>query len=102
MKVWADTHIDEFLHELLRKEGLGSHRQRPQCVTCKVALTATPALPNHDEADHSSSALSPLLRCRDCFGDCIECLACCLQRHARLPLHCTEVRVVPNILAYIR
>lgn len=97
LKIWADDHIDEFLHEMLRKEGLGPHRGRAQCGTCKAALTIPPTC--HDYPPSPPPA--PLLRCRDCFGDCVECLDCCLHRHARLPLHCTEVCTVLKLVVCI-
>lgn len=69
----------------MRHEGLGEHRQHPNCTGC--------SRPFYTPSDTESPPLTPprhRTRCKDCFGDFVECVDCCVQRHARLPLHATQ------------
>lgn len=93
MLAWRQGHITEFLREMLRHDGLGEHRHSATCATCREPI-GIPSQSNEVLPD----TISGLTRCQDCCGDCIECAPCCLQRHARLPLHRTEVRfIVPHV-----
>ncbi|KAF7965392.1 hypothetical protein HWV62_44067, partial [Athelia sp. TMB] len=38
MAMWKRDHISEFLQEFLRRDGLGTHRQKPICVTCNKPI----------------------------------------------------------------
>ncbi|KAF7969167.1 hypothetical protein HWV62_28172 [Athelia sp. TMB] len=99
MFLWKRDHVTEFVQEFVRHEALGTHRHRAICSTCKEEIP-TPPRPNikplspsnDDPSTPPHNAPSPILlmRCRDCFGDCVECSKCCLMRHSRLPLHRTE------------
>ncbi|KAF9006891.1 hypothetical protein BDZ89DRAFT_965772 [Hymenopellis radicata] len=63
----------EFLREFVRLEGRGG--RTPQfCHSCFDGLRLT--VPGE-----------PLFRCKDCWGTQLECLACILINHARLPFH---------------
>ncbi|KAJ7049741.1 hypothetical protein C8F01DRAFT_1001683 [Mycena amicta] len=57
----------EFLDEILRHEGLADAHDDPRCAQC-------------------SSSSDRLFRCSQC-GEYLQCLSCCLQTHARTPLH---------------
>ena len=84
MLIWRTNHITEFLHELIRLDGLGEHQHGPTCSTCLKSIPIpSPSTP--------AGTTTGLLRCQDCHGDCVECVSCCLKRHARLPLHRTQV-----------
>lgn len=83
MLVWKRGHVTEFLRESLRRDGLGSHRHGPVCSTCLQAI------PPRDTQPANTLQIF-LTRCRNCFGDCVECSACCVARHSRMPLHRTE------------
>ncbi|KAF9020725.1 hypothetical protein BDZ89DRAFT_1138475 [Hymenopellis radicata] len=71
---------DQFLQETVRREAVG---QLAACASCRVALQTTwpPEL-----QDSTSATVDALIRCETC-GDFSECVACCLLRHARTPLH---------------
>jgi hypothetical protein len=84
MHIWSKDHKDEFLRELLRHEGLGENWRNPTCGTCHQSL-----MPPSDLDPHTRNPR--IIRCRDCFGGLQECIDCCLQRHARLPLHVLDV-----------
>lgn len=88
MLIWRQGHIQEFLQEMLRHEGLGEHRHGATCATCREAI---PIPPPSTTTEHPSDAASELIRCQDCHGDCVECISCCLKRHKGLPLHRTQV-----------
>lgn len=83
MAVWRKgyVHVQEFVNELMRHEGLGEHRQHPHCTGCLAVFDAP--MPDTE----SSPTHCPRTRCKDCFGDFVECIDCCLKCHARLPLH---------------
>lgn len=83
MLIWRRGHLTEFLREFLRKEGLGIHRHGPVCASCKQSIL----LPNPATSNPPPAVLT---RCRDCFGECVECSECCVARHGRIPLHRTE------------
>ena len=62
----------EYLSELLRLEGRGdAHEWAGRCMSC--------------DGDNGT------LRCEECMGGILECQACCLARHERLPLHIITV-----------
>ncbi|KAF7968026.1 hypothetical protein HWV62_32158 [Athelia sp. TMB] len=119
MLIWRQGHITEFLHELIRHEGLREHRHGAVCATCRKPVPIPQPRSPGDEADDDETADNEaadnepadnekvgdevsddeacsdtpppgLMRCEDCFGDCVECVSCCLERHARLPLHRTK------------
>ena len=81
MLIWSDNHMAEFLAELLRHKGLGENRHTTTCGTCHQSL-----MPSSDSIQKPR-----IVRCQDCFGGLMECVDCCLQRHARLPLHVLDV-----------
>ncbi|KAH7904941.1 hypothetical protein BJ138DRAFT_1118936 [Hygrophoropsis aurantiaca] len=68
MATWR-PYAGEFLHELIRHEGM---RGEPVCSTCGASQV------NGDPA---------LYRCKECFGNVLECRECCINRHSQLPLH---------------
>lgn len=88
MLIWRRGHVTEFLHEFLRRDGLGSHQHGPTCSTCLQPVPSQD--PSLQDPQQASSPQTFLTRCRDCFGDCIECNECCVARHRRMPLHRTE------------
>lgn len=88
MLIWRQGHIQEFLHELLRHEGLGEHRHSAVCATCHEHI---PIPPPSTSTEDLSDTTSWLIRCQDCHGDFVECVTCCLKRHMELPLHRTQV-----------
>ncbi|KAJ7026646.1 hypothetical protein C8F04DRAFT_1267867 [Mycena alexandri] len=61
---------DEFLRELLRLEGCGDVSE-DVCPSCNAA--------------------QPTIRCCDCFGEELYCVACTVEMHGRNPLHVIEV-----------
>ncbi|KAJ7028941.1 hypothetical protein C8F04DRAFT_1265508 [Mycena alexandri] len=61
---------DEFLWELLRLEGCGDVSE-DVCPSCNAA--------------------QPTIRCCDCFGEELYCVACTVEMHGRNPLHVIEV-----------
>ena len=61
----------EYLDEFLTLEGRGRLADAEQCSDCGSA--------------------EPEFRCTDCHTRDLVCKACCLERHARLPLHRIEV-----------
>ncbi|KAJ7476816.1 hypothetical protein B0H11DRAFT_2234793 [Mycena galericulata] len=61
---------DFFLLETIRMHGLGDSTESPCCALCQVSL----------------SGATRFFRCSDC-GTFLQCLDCCLQRHALTPLH---------------
>ena len=84
MHIWSKDHKDKFLRELLWHEGLGENQRNPTCGTCHQLL-----MPPSDLDPHTQNPR--IIRCRDCFGGLQECVDCCLQHHARLPLHVLDV-----------
>ncbi|KAJ7731904.1 hypothetical protein DFH07DRAFT_968567 [Mycena maculata] len=60
-----------FLDEILWHEGLGDNIEEPQCAHCKTAYKPTTAR---------------LFKCQEC-GEFVQCKNCCLENHARTPLH---------------
>lgn len=80
MLIWRQNHIQEFLQEMLRNEGLGEHRHGATCATCREPIRIP-------EVDSDPG----LIRCQDCHGDFVECVPCCLGRHINLPLHRPQV-----------
>lgn len=105
MAVWRDWR-EEFLDETLRRHGLGSAFQNPQCTTCGKVLRTAGTAPITTSSEGAGDMAAPeaaadttercvetveeLYRCRVC-GEWKECGACCLQRHQRTPLHRMEV-----------
>lgn len=81
MSLWRNGHIQEFMREIVRHEGLGEHRQHPRCSGCSAGF---------DNPEGPSPSTIPRVRCRDCFGEFVECVSCSLHRHARLPLHVVD------------
>ncbi|KAJ7707095.1 hypothetical protein B0H16DRAFT_1746660 [Mycena metata] len=61
---------DEYLRTLLRLEGCGD-ADEDLCPACRNA--------------------PPRIRCKQCFGDELYCAACCVEMHARDPLHIIDV-----------
>lgn len=88
MLVWRQGHIQDFLHELIRHEGLGEHRRCATCVTCREDIHIPPSLSSTEDILNTTSGP---IRCQDCHGDFVECATCCLKRHELLPLHRTQV-----------
>lgn len=64
MQDWL-PHRQEYLDELLRTEGLGSHNTL--CLHCQ--------------------ARDGSVKCMDCFGGGLHCVKCTLEQHRFLPLH---------------
>jgi hypothetical protein len=93
MKVWRD-HVQEFLHEMLRHEGLGGDQHDPKCFTCGSKFSHRD-MPNATSADSMHSRITC---CKDCFGQQLECGECCLERHQRLPLHVIQVSFCPTYI----
>ncbi|KAJ7874124.1 hypothetical protein B0H13DRAFT_1894675 [Mycena leptocephala] len=63
-----------FLDELLRHEGLGDDQHLPHCALCEAMF------------EPGILGASRLFKCNDC-GDFLQCGSCCLDAHARTPLH---------------
>lgn len=78
---------EEYLHEFLRHEGLGEVWRSGQCQSCGEPLF---------------SELGEAFKCEECFGCLLECHACCLKRHKRLPLHFIKVSFVSTYNVYQR
>lgn len=77
MLVWTSGgHDEEFLYELLRHEGRGDNTHQHTCSGCQIPF---------------GEAGGRMIQCRDCFGGALECIDCCLKRHAQLPLHRIQV-----------
>lgn len=68
-----------FVDELLRHEGLGDDQRLPHCALCEAAFE--PGIPDSPR----------LFKCSDC-GQFLQCESCCLETHARTPLHTIRVR----------
>ncbi|KAF7972629.1 hypothetical protein HWV62_17380 [Athelia sp. TMB] len=83
MRIWKQDHVNEFLSEFLRRDGLGGHHQIPVCASCKKTIPMPDPLA-------TVPPRTVLTRCRDCYGDCVECSRCSVLRHSRMPLHRTE------------
>ncbi|KAL1698752.1 hypothetical protein EV121DRAFT_217647 [Schizophyllum commune] len=69
MKCWR-PYDQNFLHEILRHEGLGNDHDDAKCASCK-------AIPSPDTS---------LYKCEDC-GVFVLCGGCCLNKHQHLPMH---------------
>ncbi|KAJ7015828.1 hypothetical protein C8F04DRAFT_1284628 [Mycena alexandri] len=61
---------DEYLRNLLRLKGC-SDADEDLCPACRQA--------------------PPTIRCKQCFGDELYCAACCVEMHAKNPLHIIDV-----------
>jgi hypothetical protein len=72
-------HREEYIHEDIRLEGRADAQHLVVCPTC---------------ADVAEASHPPLFRCEECFGGLLECQACCIRRHQRLPLHIIQVSFV--------
>ncbi|KAJ7106119.1 hypothetical protein C8R43DRAFT_906260, partial [Mycena crocata] len=72
MKLWRPL-AQRFLDEIMRHEGLGDAIDELACSSCKTAY----------------SPASRRFRCKDC-GTFVQCLSCCVSRHALTPLHRLE------------
>lgn len=70
-------HIDTYVEEVLRLEGLGDATEQTYCAgtDCQEPISAS------------------CHRCRDCFDSRVFCTACTIQKHRSLPLHRIEVSV---------
>ncbi|KAJ7198441.1 hypothetical protein C8J57DRAFT_1635386 [Mycena rebaudengoi] len=111
LKQWVRDYRDEFLDELLRWEGRGSHRGFELCEDCRStklaadnaraaateAVDLRPSADPHDSPDPARNPgdvpLPPTLakgdhRCIDCIGGGqLLCAPCLILRHKQLPLH---------------
>jgi hypothetical protein len=76
---------EEYILEDLRHEGLGDFQDVPHCPTCA-------------DSRPPGEARAPIYRCKECFGQLMECAHCCLERHQRLPLHVIQVKVFKTCL----
>ncbi|KAJ7763861.1 hypothetical protein B0H16DRAFT_1311029 [Mycena metata] len=61
---------DEYLRTILRLEGCGD-ADEDLCPVCRQA--------------------PPTIRCKQCLGDELYCAACCVEMHAKNPLHIIDV-----------
>ncbi len=70
----------EYIMEALRLEAQTPEARTGVCLGCE------------EEGRPQSGWGEPVYRCKECFGGDNICLACCLGRHLRSPLHIIEVR----------
>ncbi|PBK61727.1 hypothetical protein ARMSODRAFT_990587 [Armillaria solidipes] len=75
-----EGHREEYLREILRGEGRGGFKTE-KCASCASVDVEGPT-----EEDRSAR-----YRCEDCEGGSIECRACLVQSHRRLPFHRVQV-----------
>lgn len=85
MLEWMGTverpgHREEYLREFLQVEGRGS-APTECCPSCTNIA---------DESQDWDS--TPVIRCDECGAGLLECVKCCLCRHARMVLHRIKVR----------
>lgn len=77
MEQWMG-HRDEYLDELLRRDGLSAGSPQHGCHACEKTDVAN------------------VMRCRDCAGGRHFCADCILSAHGALPLHRVEVSTSPS------
>jgi hypothetical protein len=70
--MWAESEMDDYLHEFLRLDGRGDAGNQNHCVNCELG--------------------DPVYRCEDCFGSVLYCRDCIVALHKCNPLHRIEVR----------
>ncbi|KAF9005817.1 hypothetical protein BDZ89DRAFT_1145029 [Hymenopellis radicata] len=77
--------LNLFIEETLRRHGLGDATGRCRCSTCGKTLNVEDDVEGPVVAQEERA-----FRCLSC-GDFLECSQCCLDRHARAPLHFIEI-----------
>jgi len=81
MATWR-PHADDFLNELLRRDGLVTITGNPICSTCHESPSYV------TNVGGVAQEVPDIIRCLvGCHGGFVECRPCSLQRHRNLPLH---------------
>ncbi|KAF7288553.1 hypothetical protein HMN09_01384300 [Mycena chlorophos] len=85
MALWRDEK-DDYLDQLMRRDGLGDYLQKPKCGCCDAVYS-----------DEMASKTSPpelttrFFRCDQC-EQFLQCGTCLRERHAHLPLHVVKIK----------
>ncbi|KAF9017037.1 hypothetical protein BDZ89DRAFT_1045393 [Hymenopellis radicata] len=83
--------LSAFLEETMRRHGLGSATDAPQCSSCGVLLRRGRIDPDATSMDVDGQVyVDELYRCTSC-EEFLECSSCSLARHKQSPMHSIRV-----------